>query len=208
MFEVKRMIFIGDSITEEGRFDDPEGIGYGYVRLIRDFLATDYPEKNIEVMNRGVGGNRIVDLVPRWKEDVLDLEPDYVSISIGINDVWRQLDQPELEQVYPEQFEAIYRQLINEVQTETKAKIYLMEPTIHQENLDSEGNQLLKPYVEVIRNLGRETGIIVVPTHQAFTALIEKGLKGLTTDGVHMTSKGDMVIAKTWVKTFIDSQKF
>lgn len=45
MSEVKRMIFIGDSITEEGRFDDPEGIGYGYVRLIRDFLATDYPEK-------------------------------------------------------------------------------------------------------------------------------------------------------------------
>lgn len=120
-----RFVFVGDSITEEGRFDDPEGVGYGYVRFIRDYLLTEFPNKNIEVINRGVGGNRIIDLVARFQRDVIALKPDYVSIFIGINDVWRQLDEPELDQVYPEKFEEIYHQLIRMVQERTEANIIL-----------------------------------------------------------------------------------
>jgi acyl-CoA thioesterase-1 len=42
----------------------------------------------------------VTDLVERWERDVISLNPDIVSISIGINDVWRQLDSPEIEQVF------------------------------------------------------------------------------------------------------------
>ncbi|QCK83060.1 hypothetical protein E5Z46_13115 [Geobacillus kaustophilus NBRC 102445] len=82
-----RIVFIGDSITESGRWRDPEQIGYGYVRLIRDYLITAYPHRSFDVVNRGVSGNRIPDLLARWERDVIDLQPDIVSISIGINDV-------------------------------------------------------------------------------------------------------------------------
>lgn len=199
-----RFVFVGDSITEEGRFDDPEGVGYGYVRFIRDYLLTEFPNKNIEVINRGVGGNRIIDLVARFQRDVIALKPDYVSIFIGINDVWRQLDEPELDQVYPEKFEEIYHQLIRMVQERTEANIILIEPTIHQEDMTSLGNELLKPYVNIVRDLARTYGVTLIPTNREFLKVISNEKHPtLTVDGVHMTSTGDMLIAKTWMNAFI-----
>ncbi|WP_322107702.1 MULTISPECIES: SGNH/GDSL hydrolase family protein [Bacillaceae] len=199
-----RFVFVGDSITEEGRFDDPEGVGYGYVRFIRDYLLTEFPNKNIEVINRGVGGNRIIDLVARFQRDVIALKPDYVSIFIGINDVWRQLDEPELDQVYPEKFEEIYHQLIRMVQERTEANIILIEPTIYQEDMTSLGNELLKPYVNIVRDLARTYGVTLIPTNREFLKVISNEKHPtLTVDGVHMTSTGDMLIAKTWMNAFI-----
>lgn len=199
-----RFVFVGDSITEEGRFDDPEGVGYGYVRFIRDYLLTEFPNKNIEVINRGVGGNRIIDLVARFQRDVIALKPDYVSIFIGINDVWRQLDEPELDQVYPEKFEEIYHQLIRMVRERTEANIILIEPTIHQEDMTSLGNELLKPYVNIVRDLARTYGVTLIPTNREFLKVISNDKHPtLTVDGVHMTSTGDMLIAKTWMNAFI-----
>ncbi|MEK1832492.1 hypothetical protein AAAC51_36970 [Priestia megaterium] len=77
----------------------------------------------------------------RWEEDVIKLNPDYISILIGINDVWRQLDYREKEQVYPDQFKEIYRGLLARVKDRTKAKLILMEPTIIEEDRNSEGNK-------------------------------------------------------------------
>lgn len=198
-----KIVFIGDSITEEGRFDDPEGIGYWYVRLIRDYLYVTDPGKSTEVINKGIGGNRIIDLAARWEKDVLALKPDLVSIFIGINDVWRQLDQPDMTQVFPDEFQCIYEDLIQQVFEKTTARIFLMEPTIHQEDVNSRGNQLLKPYVQTVRKLGKRFNIPVVPTHKAFLDVLKRGEANLTTDGVHMTSKGDMLIAKTWLETYL-----
>src|SRR5690625_1637327 len=89
-----RVVFIGDSITEAGKFTDSERLGTGYVRLIHDYLITTYPTSHFEILNNGISGNRIDDLKARWQTDVLDVKPDIISISIGINDVWQQLKQP------------------------------------------------------------------------------------------------------------------
>jgi len=50
-----------------------------------------YPERAIRVITAGVGGNTCRDVAARWQKDVLDVTPDWVSLMIGINDVWRQL---------------------------------------------------------------------------------------------------------------------
>ncbi|MCJ7842245.1 SGNH/GDSL hydrolase family protein [Lederbergia sp. NSJ-179] len=192
-----RILLIGDSITDTGRREDPEGLGFGYVRLIHDELLVTYPEKNIEIINRGIGGDRVTNLQARWDEDVLSEEPDYVSISIGINDVWRQLDQPQMEQVYPEQFEEIYHELCQK----TKAQLILMEPTVIEEDLDSEGNRKLVDYVEIVRRLAKQYHAILVPTHQDFQYYLLSGNEHpLTTDGVHMNSAGNMLMARSWMK--------
>ena len=117
------ILFIGDSITESGRFEDPEELGNGYVRLIHDYLVTSYPDKKLRVLNKGIGGHRINDLEARWDQDVIQLNPQYVSISIGINDVWRQIDAPEMSQIMPEQFEEIYRKLLTQLKEKTEARI-------------------------------------------------------------------------------------
>lgn len=130
------IVFIGDSITESGRWGDSEQVGYGYVRLIRDYLITAYPNRSFDIVNRGVSGNRIPDLLARWERDVIALQPDVVSISIGINDVWRQLDHLEKEQVYPDEFERIYAELARKTKEKTNAQLIFMEPTIIGEEID------------------------------------------------------------------------
>src|SRR5690625_3810273 len=82
-----RMVFIGDSITEAGKFTDSERLGTGYVRVIHDYLLTTYPTNVFEILNKGISGDRIDDLEARWQTDVIDMKPDMVSISIGINEM-------------------------------------------------------------------------------------------------------------------------
>ncbi|MFC2947757.1 SGNH/GDSL hydrolase family protein [Virgibacillus sediminis] len=197
----KRVVFIGDSITDAGRRTDPDQIGTGYVQLVHDYLLTSYPDKDWEILNRGVGGDRIIDLRERWQEDVLDLKPDVLSISIGINDVWRQLDEPNIEHVTPEQFEQIYGELLGKVKEETDAKIILMEPTVIEEDPFATGNEKLKPYVDAVQRTAEKFDTVLVPTHDAFIHYLgaENGEK-LTTDGVHMNQLGNMLMATTWIK--------
>lgn len=205
----KRIIFIGDSITDSGRREDPNHIGTGYVRIIHDYLKVTYPTKQLDILNRGIGGNRVTDLANRWKEDVVALNPAIVSISIGINDVWRQIDRPEIEQIYPVQFEMIYANLLEQIKAETNAVIILMEPTLIQEEIFSVGNAKLIPYVEIVNRLAKKYQTIVVPTHEVFINFIKSNRKyKLTTDGVHMNSAGNMLMAKTWLETVLSEMDF
>ena len=202
--ENSKIVFIGDSITEVGRFEDPEEIGFGYVRYIRDYLAINQPEALPLIINRGIGGNRIPDLETRWEEDVIALNPDVVSISIGINDVWRQLDNPQNEQVLPAKFKEIYIKLLEQVKSNTNARIILMEPTIIQEDLDARGNKLLKEYVQVIHELAEKFNALIIPTHQVFIDYLKRNNhQVLTTDGVHMNSAGNMLMAQTWLHSYL-----
>lgn len=196
-----RMVFIGDSITESGKLADPELLGTGYVRLIHDYFITTYPRRDFEILNKGISGNRINDLATRWQKDVIDLNPDIVSISIGINDVWRQLKYRLMKQILPDEFERIYDDLLRQVSSNTNAKIILMEPTVIVENPTSIGNEKLKPYVQIVNALAEKYDTLVVPTHLAFLKYLEAN-RGydLTVDGVHMNAAGNMLMAKTWLE--------
>jgi acyl-CoA thioesterase I len=189
-----KIIFIGDSITASNKNTDPERLGNGYVRMIKEVL----PE-GVKVINKGVNGHRVTDLAFRWERDVIDLEPDLLSVSIGINDVWRQLDSPDLTQIDVSKFEEVYRELLSQLPATTK--LVLMEPTIIKENPQSQGNQMLIPYVEVVRKLAVEFDAVLVPTHDIFIShLTKKPDVSLTTDGVHMRKKGNELMAKAWLK--------
>src|SRR5690349_14918004 len=87
------LLFIGDSITDAGRRDDPQGLGWGYVRLIAETYAARGDRRPI--VNRGIGGDRIGDLRDRWQADVMELEPSILTVYVGVNDTWRRFDQGE-----------------------------------------------------------------------------------------------------------------
>jgi acyl-CoA thioesterase-1 len=196
-----RIVFIGDSITDKGRKKDPLKLGSGYVRIIHDYLTAVYPQLSLKMINEGVSGNRVIDLEKRWTLDVMDHQPQWVSISIGINDVWRQLDAPMGEQVYPDKFEDIYRNLLDQTKQIPDCRAILMQPTVIKEYPDATGNRLLKPYVDIVNRLADQYYAILVPTHLAFINFIKLETdQDLTTDGVHMNSLGDMLMATTWLK--------
>ena len=102
--DMDRIVFAGDSVTDmgsaqpvgEGLFDN---VGRSYVRVIENMISVYYPEKRIRITNSGIGGNTSRDLLARFDRDVVSLNPDWVSICIGINDVWRQFDSPAMYDV-------------------------------------------------------------------------------------------------------------
>src|SRR5437868_3690371 len=94
-----KLVMIGDSITDCGRTrpiaEAPyDALGNGYVSLVNGLITATNPELRLRILNMGISGNTVRDLKARWQSDVLALEPDWLSILIGINDVWRHFDMP------------------------------------------------------------------------------------------------------------------
>ena len=131
---------IGDSITDvgrarpigEGRADD--ALGRGYVMMVDALLGAVYPERLIRVINMGVSGNTTRDLKARWQKDVLDLKPDWLSIMIGANDVWRQYDSPKQTEghVLIDEYERNLSELVSSTKPLVKGLVlmtpYYIEP--------------------------------------------------------------------------------
>ncbi len=129
----KKIFFQGDSITDAGRcrvnVDPNIKLGQGYAQLTAAKLLAEYPEKNLEIFNRGISGNRSVDLYARWKIDALNLKPDVLSILVGVNDTWHGKNKNN--GVGIKRYERIYRELLTwtrEVLPE--CKLVLCEPFV------------------------------------------------------------------------------
>ena len=128
-----KIVLYGDSITDMCRSRDasPESVysfGYSYSFLLASGLAKKDPF-GYKLYNRGISGNRVVDLYARIKADVWNLEPDLLSILIGVNDIWHELDYKNGVDV--ERFEKVYDMLISDtLKRLPNLKIVLLEPFV------------------------------------------------------------------------------
>ena len=127
-----RIVFAGDSVTDMGSVQPVgeglnDNVGRSYVRIIENMLSAFYPEVRVRVTNAGIGGNTSRDLLERFERDVVALDPDWVSICIGINDVWRQFDTPAMPdyQVMPEEYEENLEKMIAMIPKKVKGVFIL-----------------------------------------------------------------------------------
>lgn len=196
------ILFQGDSITDWGRNrEDALSLGTGYALMVAARLGHLYPGQNLTFFNRGIGGDRIVDLQGRWDKDCLELKPTWVSIYIGINDTWRCMDSGE--ETTPEQFEASYRDLIERTKKSLDAKLILIEPFVLPVPEDRKGwSQDLDPKIHIVRELAREYGAPLVPLDGLFAAASVKAEPAYWAfDGVHPTPAGHALIADAFLRT-------
>ena len=138
--DMDRIVFAGDSVTDmgsqnpvgEGLFDS---LGHSYVRVIENLLAALYPEVHLRVTNSGISGDNSQMLLARWERDVRALDPQWVSICIGINDVWRQFDSPAIKEqtISPEEYRENVRKMILTEKPHVKG-IFLMTPYYMEPN--------------------------------------------------------------------------
>ena len=154
------VLFQGDSVTDMDRLADPRGIGVGYVYSTISGFCALHPEMNVRFINRGISGNRVKDLQARWKEDALDLNPDVLSILIGINDTWRRFDSndPTSTQAY----EDSYRDILTQSRAKNpNLKIILMDPFMLSAPIGDpkEWRQDLNPRIAVVEKLAKEFGV-------------------------------------------------
>jgi lysophospholipase L1-like esterase len=200
IFKPKETIeFIGDSITDCGR-REPElaPLGDGYVRDINNLLQAGYPELKLKVLNYGISGDRATNLRPRWKSDVLEVKPDWLFIYIGINDVWRYFEGDPSEAVDLPEFECILGQLIQDTLTKTESQIRLISPFLAETNHEDTFRMKLSNYQASIDRLGEALNIPVIHLQPAFDwAMLSKPSSDLSTDRVHPTGIGHMLIALT-----------
>ena len=199
-----RLLFIGDSITDCGRRDDAEAIGQGYVRLIRDYLRAKHPQTAPHVLNLGVSGDTVLDLAARWRNDVLEHAPDVVSILIGVNDVWHRLERVGNGGVAVDRYIEVYAGLLEQMRELRPAcAIVLCEPTVILPPSHPRGQSELAAYVDAVHDLAARFGAQATPPlHSAFVAACKfRPDIEWTSDGVHPTSSGHMLIARTWLES-------
>ena len=208
-----KILFYGDSITDAGRTRDIDapnkGLGGTYVSYVATKLIDRDPIA-YEIYNRGISGNRIVDLYARVKKDCWNIKPDVISILIGINDIWHELSHQNGVEV--DRFERIYRMLLEDTRKVLPdVKFILCEPFVLEgtatvEKMDKFSE--VTEYANVVKKLAKEFDAQLVLLQDMFTELGEKyGNDLLLSDGVHPTLTGGVYLGNAWLRAFDAMEK-
>jgi acyl-CoA thioesterase-1 len=195
-----RILFQGDSITDAGRDrSDIHNLGSGYPLFASELLKKNHPDIDWEFINLGISGNRTIDLIQRWQKDGIEINPDIISILIGINDTWRAFDSNN--PTTAEQYEENYRKLLKDVKKHTHAKIIMIEPFLLHNSPDKDKWRAdLNPKIDAARRLAREFADVYIPLDGLFAAAsVEKQPSYWAADGVHPTQEGAKFIAAIYV---------
>jgi lysophospholipase L1-like esterase len=196
-----RILFTGDSITDHGRDrNNPDHLGIGYVNFVAARLQAMLTSPDLKIYNRGIGGNRICDLLGRVDADLLALKPTVVSILIGINDTWRRYDRQD--ETSAKSFEDDYRTLLGKIKDQLKARVVLLEPFLLHVPADRYAwREDLNPKIDVVRKLAVEFGADLVPLDGLFAqAATQAPAAYWAADGVHPAPAGDALIAEAWLE--------
>lgn len=214
---MKTILFQGDSITDWYRSTGP-GYGMGYPLLVSAALGYEKPNE-YNFINRGIAGNRIVDVYARIEQDIINLKPDYMSILIGVNDAWHNIDWANGVDNEKEKFEKIYSMLIEEIKAELpEIKIMIMEPFCLKgcstDNTAEIPNkwEIFKSKVEKrsesAKRIAEKYNLTFVPLQQKFDEAVNLAEeKYWLEDGVHPTPMGHEIIKNEWLNAFHNIKK-
>lgn len=210
---MKRILFQGDSITDCGRSREVlTDVGNGYPYLVRAHYGLEKPGQ-FEIVNRGISGNRSVDVYARIKADIINLKPDYMSILMGVNDVWHELAIGN--GVATPKFEKIYTMLIEEVlEALPNIKLMILEPyalpgSATEGTLEdgSDKYTVFRKETEdkaaACRRVAEKFNIPFVPLQAKLDEMQKAyGTESVSGDGVHPNVTGHLLIARAWMEAF------
>ena len=202
-----RIIFAGDSVTDMGS-NQPLGeglsdkVGRGYVRVVENMLAVWYPELNFRITNAGTSGNTSRDLLARFERDVTSQNPDWVSICIGINDVWRQFDVPAIldAAVLPDEYERNVESMILAVKEKVKG-IFILSPYYIEPLIEDPMRRRMDEYGEICRRLAEKHGCEFVDFQRMFSDYCKyQHSSRLAWDRVHPNQMGATLMGREFLR--------
>lgn len=202
-----RVVFAGDSVTDmgserpvgEGLFDN---LGRSYVRVIENMLMAWYPKLNIRITNSGISGNTSKDLLERFDRDVVELNPQWVSICIGINDVWRQFDVPACRDyaVSVEEYEKNLETMILKIRGKVKG-IFICTPYYIEPNKSDLMRNRMDEYIKVCKYLAQKYNGELVDFQSMYDEFCKyKHSSIIAWDRVHPNQMGATLMAKEFLK--------
>lgn len=203
-----RLLFQGDSITDmkwgRNEKDRNHYLGHSYVYLIAARLGVDLPSQNFEFFNRGMSGHKVADLRKRWQKDALDLEPDLLSILVGVNDVGRNLSGVDVEK-----WEADYRSMLKASRdANQELRLVLLDPfVLPSGRLESRGayqawRRQVDRLLPIVKRLAAEFHAVHLQTQMMFDEAADAVAPDhWIWDGVHPLPQGHELIAREWIRT-------
>ena len=203
---MKTILFQGDSITDAGRSrEDDSFTGVGYPTLVKSELSFKCPNQFVWY-NRGISGNRVVDLYARIKADIINLKPDIMSILIGVNDVWHEFDNQN--GVDAEKYFKVYSMLIEEIKEALPCvQIMILEPFVLKasatEGCWEQFQSEVKKRAAKAKEIAEKYGLLFVPLQDKFDEALQLAPANYwLVDGVHPTAAGHELIKREWVCAF------
>ena len=220
----KRIVFIGDSITdgnwgciynykrtsaERSHTDMNHIYGHSYVYIIASYCQSRWPSRNYAFFNRGFSGQALVDLAARWQEDVIDLQPDILTVLIGTNDIHRWLDGDRQTPFDFAAWKAMYKSLLEKTkQSNPDIELTLCTPFVAKEGSVGSSEdyalreEMVRRLAACVRELCEETGAILIPYDTMFEKLVstEPAPSYWIWDGIHPTPAGHKRMADLWLK--------
>lgn len=203
------ILFQGDSITDMFRKYDcnqcntPEQMGMGYALFAASTLLSDYPDKQLKIYNRGVGGNKVYQLRDRWELDTLAIQPDVLSILIGVNDFWHILMGNYKGSL------GIYERDLQDLLHYTKEKLPNVQLVLGEPFALRGGSAIddakwfpeFDGYRASLKKLADEFNAIFVPYQAAFDAALKLApARYWGADGVHPDLPGRQLMANVWLE--------
>ncbi len=205
-----RLLFFGDSLTDMGRNRKPgmkyaSSYGVGFVFHIASKLMSEEPG-TYEIINRGIGGNKITSLYRRYKNDVIKEEPDVVTILVGVNDLFGKYRLPPGFGVTVERYKKIYIKMIEDIKNSLpNIKVILMEPFYLEGRLIKrylKKFEELKEYSKAVEEVAKETHSEYIPLQEMFNNVGKDNPSNYLYDGLHTTPAGALLIAEKWLENF------
>ena len=203
------LIMAGDSVTDVGR-QQPQGEdispnpgwGAGYVNLVGGWLGAEYPELQVRVINQGTSGNQARDLLARWDRDVLAKQPTWITVLIGINDVWRKFDAAHIAemQVTLEAYERDLAAIVEKTLPVTR-NLVLMTPYMIEPNRADAMRAEMDRFGAAAKRVAARYGLACLDLQARFDALLQTmHPMQFGWDRIHPNIVGHTLIANTFLR--------
>ncbi len=195
----KKIVFIGDSITDSGRDRaDSSSLGNGYVAILYEKLRNLYEDISFTFVNAGVSGDRAADVQKRVEADVAAHKPDIAVLLVGINDTWRCAD---LSLPFDEEgFAAAYEGILAGIKA-CGAKLIVVEPFLFDVPDKKRFRRLFDKELAIIRALAPRYADAFVPLDEMFAGVSQSvGISAYSADGIHPTHRASRLIADNVIK--------
>lgn len=203
------VLFQGDSITDARRNksesgpNNPAALGSGYVFLASANLMGSQPEKDLKIYNRGISGNKVYQLAERWERDTLAIQPDVLSILIGVNDFWHMMNGAYKGTL--DTYRNDYRSLLQLTKEKLpNVQLIIGEPfALNGTSVKPNWFPLFHDYRKVAKEIAEEFKAIFIPYQQIFDKALELApVSYWVPDGVHPSLAGAQLMANAVTQAF------
>lgn len=199
----QKVVMIGDSITDAGRRDLAPPWGSGYVSLVRSFVTAMHPELGLTWVNKGIGGDTVRHLADRWVGDVIDEQPDVLTVMIGINDVWRRFGDRPLEAVPADEYQSTLVTLLRSVRETGNTTILVASPYMIEADTSDPMRSAMDIYGSLAREVADEVDASFIDIQAAFDrVLAHSESSDWADDRIHPNQAGHAVIALEFLRAF------